>query len=340
LLAFAKTQSGGIGRVLLDYYGPRVLVLFDQLAGLIAMVAAMLSITLLQRHQELTALMAAGISKMRAAKPLLVGAVLVSLLGVLNREWLLPRVRDRLAYNAQDLSGEMGRVLHPRYDNYTLIMISGAKAFSKERRILKPQFRLPGEFAEWGPKISGQEAFYQRANEHHPAGYLVKGVSQPKDLAETPTAQFNNAPVLLSPMDQSWLQPDECFVVSEMSFESLVGNTSLRNYFGTAELIAGLNNKSLDFGNDVKVIVHSRFLQPLVDITVFFLGLPLVLGRENRNIFVASGICLSVVTAFLVVSLASHAAGANYLVRPVFAAWLPFIIFGPASYSLAKPLWD
>ena len=340
LVNYAKSQSGGLGQVLLEYYGPRVLVMFDQFAGLIAMVAAMLSITLLQRHQELTALMAAGISKVRIAQPLFIGALLVSMLGVLNREWLLPQMRNRLAYNAQDLSGEMGRVLHPRYDNYSLIMISGAKAFSKERRILQPQFRLPTELADWGQKIDGREATFLPAEDGRPAGYYVRGVTQPKDLATQDSARLNEVPMLLSPKDYPWLKRDECFVVSDLSFESLVGNTSLRNYFSTWELIAGLNNKSLDFGNDVKVIVHSRFLQPFLDFTLFCLGLPLVLGRENRNIFVAAGVCLSVVTAFLVVTLASQAAGANYLIRPVLAAWLPLLVFGPAAYALARPLWD
>ena len=38
-------------------------------------------------------------------------------------------------------------------------------------------------------------------------------------------------------------------------------------------MIAGLNNKSLDYGADVKVTVHHRFLAPLLDFTLFLLGL-------------------------------------------------------------------
>jgi lipopolysaccharide export system permease protein len=339
LLGFAKTQRGGMLRVLVDYYTPRLLVMFDQLAGLFAMVAAMLTITLLQRNQELTALMAAGISKIRVAMPLLIGALVVSALGVVNREWMLPQVRDRLAYNAQDLSGQLGRTLTPHYDNRTLIMFTGAKAYPKLRKIESPQVRLTPDFARWGKKIQGEEAVFVPATADRPAGYHFKGVSLPADLPQLPSAKFEDEPVLLSPHDTPWLAANECFVVSDLSFEQLKGNTSFRRYLSTVELIQGLNNRSLDYGNDVKVIVHSRFLTPFLDFTVFLLGLPLVLGRENRNIFVAAGVCMGVVAAFLAVTIVCHAAGSNYLLRPVLAAWLPLAIFAPAAYTLARPLW-
>jgi lipopolysaccharide export system permease protein len=340
LLAFAKQQNGGLLRVVFEYYGPRSLVIFDQLAGLMAMASAMLTISLLQRHQEITALMAAGISKIRVARPLLFGALLVSCLGVLNREYMLPLLRDRLAYNAQDLSGQMGRRLHSCYDNHTLILFSGAKAFTKERRIDLPVFRLPEEFSTWGKKIEGKESFFQPQTAEHPAGYLVRGVVSPPNLKELSSVGLDEAPVLMSPADHAWLKSDECFVASDLTFQTLVRNTLVRNYYSTWELIAGLRNKSLNYGNDVKVIVHARFLQPFLDCTVFFLGIPLVLVRENRNIFVAAGVCLGVVSAFMVVTVASQMAGAYYMIRPVLAAWMPLLVFAPAAYSMAKPLWD
>jgi lipopolysaccharide export system permease protein len=339
LLGHAKTESGGMLRVLFDYYTPRLLVLFDQMAGLFAMVAAMLTITLLQRNQELTALMAAGISKVRIAAPLLSGALVVSGLGVANRELLLPRLRDRLAYNAQDLSGQLGRALAPSYDNHTLLMFSGAKAYPKLRKIESPQVRLTPDFATWRKKIEAEEATYLPPTGDRPGGYLFQKVSLPANLAELPSAWFDGAPVLLSPYDTPWLAPGECFVVSDLAFEQLVGNSSFRRYLSTWELIRGLSNRSLGYGSDVKVIVHGRFLAPFLDFTVFLLGVPLVLARENRNIFVAAGVCMAVVAAFMAVSLVSQAAGTHYLLRPTLAAWLPLIVFGPAAYTLARPLW-
>ena len=47
--------------------------------------------------------------------------------------------------------------------------------------------------------------------------------------------------------------------------------------------------------------IHSRIVQPLLDMTLLFLGLPLVVSRESRNVFMAIGLCMGVVTVFLLV---------------------------------------
>jgi lipopolysaccharide export system permease protein len=337
---YAKTQSGGDLQVVTEYYGPRLLNIFDQTAGLLAVLAAMLTITIMQQSQELTALMAAGVPKIRVAMPLLFGTLVISLLSVANRELLLPQVRDQLAFNAQDLSGKLGRKLAPRYDNHTMLMFSGAKAFPKLRRIDSPQVRLTPHFSAWGKKIQAAEAFQLGDHFDHPPGYLFKGVTHPADLSSLPSVSFEDELILLSPSDTPWLAADECFVVSDLSFQQLTGDNSFRRYLSTAELIAGLNNKSLDYGADVKVTVHHRFLAPLLDFTLLMLGLPLVLGRRQRNIFVAGGVGAAVVAAFFAVTMACDAAAGNYLLRPALAAWLPLAVFGPIAYALARPLWD
>ena len=104
-LSYGKRQSGGIAGVIAIYYGPRMLQLFDQLAGLLAMLSAMFVITVISRSNELTALMAAGIGPARVLKPLLFASLFVAVLGVANREFGLPQVRDSLSHNAQDLGG-------------------------------------------------------------------------------------------------------------------------------------------------------------------------------------------------------------------------------------------
>ena len=120
---------------------------------------------------------------------------------------------------------------------------------------------------------------------------------------------------------------------------SLLGS-SWRQNLSTMELVAGLKNKSLQSGADILVTMHGRFVQPLLDLTLVFLGLPLVLSRGNRNIFVAGAICLALMAAFFVVSLVCQGLGNNYLLEPTFAAWLPVLIFAPVAFTLARPLWD
>jgi len=70
-------RGDGILRVLAEYYGARILAFFDLTSSVLALIAAIFTLTWLQRHNEMTALLAAGIPKSRLIRPL-IGGVLLS----------------------------------------------------------------------------------------------------------------------------------------------------------------------------------------------------------------------------------------------------------------------
>jgi len=335
-----RPGSGGVLWVVCQYYGPRLLWLFDKIGGMLAMVSVAFVLTLLMRSNELTALMAAGISPSRVMRPLLVASAIVAVLGVVNRELGLPSIRDSLASNAQDWLGETARKCTPRYDLRTDILISGKSTFAKDHRIAEPLFRLPQEFAAWGPQISAENAFYLLESREHPAGYLLRGVRQPVDLVQQASVPHAGRTVLYSPADTPWLKPGECFVASVVTFEQLTVGGSWRQYLSTVELIGGIRQQTIEAGADVRLIVHARFVQPLLDVSLVLLGIPLVLSRSGRNIFLAAGIGGALVGTMMIVELVCHAVGSNYLLDATLAAWLPLLIFGPLAYASARPLWD
>ena len=339
--AYSITTKGGLAAVLWDYYSPRVYWFFDITAGLMAMVAGIFAVTWMQRTNELTSLMAAGIGPARVIRLIWVATIGVSLLGVVNREVFLPKVRDKLARNAQDWLGDSAKPCRPIWDLKTNILISGKHTFANERRIEAPTFsQLPEEVRPWGRQIVGERARYRPPASGRPGGYLVQGVRLPANLAELDTGLIEGEAVLLGPKDHAWLKAGECFVVSGVTFEQLSVGSQWQEYMSTAELIAGLYNQSLDYGSYVRVTLHKRFVQPLLDVTLIFLGLPLVLARGQRNLFAAGGYAAALVLAFFCVTLLSHSLGTNYLISPHLAAWLPLIVFAPVSYVLARPLWD
>ena len=82
-------------------------------------------------------------------------------------------------------------------------------------------------------------------------------------------------------------------------------------------------------------------MQPLLDVTLFVLGLPLVLSRQNRSVFVAAGLCVGVVIAYFAILFLCQGLGSSgLLLTPAQAAWCPLIILAPAAAALAQPLWD
>lgn len=331
-------KAGGLLRVVVGYYGVRMLALLDRTSGVLTLVAAMFTLTALERNNELTALMAAGIPRRRMARPIIGAVLAVSLIAVMNREVILPKYRDQLSRNAQDLGGERGHRVQLQWDHQTDVLINGTWAYKSENRIEKPSIGLPDAVAQFGTQVLAANAIAQDAADGRPTGYLLQDVRKPVELLECKSIALNGKPLLLCPSDTPWLNDKDCFLVTNVQFEQLAGGDGWKKFASTAELMTGLRNPSTDFGPDVRVAVHSRFVQPLLDLTLLFLGLPLVLSRQSRNIFVAIGMCLVLVLGFYVVVIACHSLGNNCLIRPALAAWCPLLICVPVAVYMAQPM--
>ncbi len=334
-------RAGGLARLMGRYYIFRAIFFFDRMAGILTLVSAMFTVTWIRRHNELTALMAAGISRVRVVLPVICASMLIALFAAANRELVIPNFREELARTPNDLLGDVSRNMDLCFDNVTDIAIDGRGTCANRRRVTEPKFVLPDTLDDYGRQLTAEEAFYRPTEAGRPGGYLLKGVKKPEDLHLRPSLKLDGKPVIITPHDASdWLRKDECFVASDVSFEQLTGGNTWRLHASTAQLISGLRNPSLNFGADVRVAIHSRILQPFADITLLFLGLPLVLTRENRNVFIAIGLCVLVVSVFVSVALAFQYLGASGIWTPSWAAWAPLIIFVPLAVGMAESMWE
>jgi len=340
LEAFLKIadRQGGLARVMGLYYLYRSVLIFDLTVGLLSLTAAMFTLTWIQRHNELVALMSAGISRVRVAVPVIAAVVVVAFLATLNRELVIPRFRDELARKHDDLGGDVPRPFSPAYDGHD-VRIWGQTAVAAEQKIDRPSFRFPPSLDHYTKQITAKEAFYRAPQRGRPGGYLLKGVDHPKDLPQQPSLLLDGSPVVVTPRDApDWLRPEECFVVSDISFDQLTNGEAWRDYSSTAQLIQGLRHGGLDLGGGIRVAIHARILQPLLDVTLLFLGLPLILTRESRNVFVAMGLCAGVTGAFMLVVIGFRYLGSVYAISPALAAWVPLVLFVPVAAEMARSM--
>ncbi len=333
-------QHGGFWAIVGEYYSYRTIGFFDRTSGILTLIAAMFTMAMFQRSNELTAIQAAGVPKRRIIKPVVIAVIIITALAAANREFVIATVRDRYSRNAQDLFGEVGKNMYQTRDLFTDILIGGKRTYANRQRIELAAFTLRGKLAaQYGRQISAADAYYQPANKHHPGGYLLKGVSLPKDMNTRPSSGFDDQTIVFTPLENSqWLEPGECFIKSDVTFEQLASRTDFRANASIVELIRGLKNPSLGFGADMRTAIHARIVQPFLDVTLLFLGLPLILARTNRNIFFAIGLCVGVVVLFYLVVLACQYLGSSYLVSPALAAWLPLMIFVPTAVWMSEPL--
>ena len=333
-------EAGGLARVLGAYYGYRLISFFDATSPVISLASAMFALSWLERHNELTALLAAGVTRWRIARPALIFAAVVSLLAMANREVVLPRIRHNLTRNAQDLRGDVAHPFEARYDHETEILFRGRTAQFANHRIDKPSLLMPPALSEYGPQIDAADAIWKPADASHPAGYLLSEVREPADIDHLEPLESGGKTVVLTRAAAEWLAPGQCFVVSAVTFEQLIGSANWSQYSSTVELVRSIANPSLGVGAEIPLRVHARLVSPLLDMSLALLGIPLVVGPNRRGIFVAVGLCVLAAVTFFIVIFAWHALAAAYVVSPSIGAWAPLLILAPLASWAAQPMWQ
>ncbi|RMF44786.1 MAG: LptF/LptG family permease [Planctomycetota bacterium] len=336
-IRFAKQSQRPLWSVLTEYYGPYTLTVFERLCGILALLAAMFVVAWMHRTNELTSLMAAGISKRRIVRPLLFCAIAVIVAAVTVRELAIPRYQDRLDRNPQDLTGDYPRQIKPTYDATIQGLVQGRHLLPARQEIVSPVIKLyGGPLAEvCGGKIVGSSARFLPADEHRPAGYLILGVTFPPDVdALQSIVGLDGRPLLLTHRDAEWVPPGGCFVASEVEFEMLRGGSAWKQFASTLELINHLRSQNERGRTQLEVLIHQRMVRPLVDLSMVLLGLPIVLSRLDRHVFWIAGACLLVTAGFagLVIGLSAVSSQSN-LIPPMVATWLPILIALPWGYA-------
>ncbi len=230
---FSRLDSeSGMGASLTTYYGARVPLFFEMCGRIVAVLAVVFVVSMLQERNEMTALMAAGMSRWRIVKPLVFVVALTACLGVVNRELILPSFRDALSQDIRDVVNDKPLGLVARFDDETDILFDGEALILPESKIDQPRLTLPAYWNAVGQKLRGETAVRQAATDQTPAGYLISGVN--KDGIDAVNAfEYAGQKLILTRAEFSWLEPRQVFVVSALELEDLArvvvrGNTAPR----------------------------------------------------------------------------------------------------------------
>jgi len=157
---FTKRADGivEIFQVMGRYYLIHQSQFFDQLSGVIGMMAAIFTVTWMQRNNEQLAILAAGVSTHRAIRPVLISSVVVSLLVVANQELIMPRYAEDLSKTHDD-DGIRKVHVSSRYDPRK-IMIHGNEADRKTETIMPFFSTIPVGVYGKMHEINAEQATY------------------------------------------------------------------------------------------------------------------------------------------------------------------------------------
>jgi lipopolysaccharide export system permease protein len=99
------------------------------------------------------------------------------------------------------------------------------------------------------------------------------------------------------------------------------------------ELADRVRNPAVHSSAGVHVLLHERILRAPLDFALIMLGLPMVVNRRGRNLFVMIGLCTATVLLFFALkTVAGYMGGNGYLLSPTMAAWVPLLVIGPIAY--------
>jgi lipopolysaccharide export system permease protein len=347
---FQKRAEGvaEMAKVMGRYYLTHQAAYFDLLSSVISMMAAIFTVTWMQRNNEQLAMLAAGISTHRAIRPVLIASVLVSGLAVVNQEVIIPRYAEEIQKSHDD-DGVRKVQVPSRYDSRR-VMVDGSEADRATRTIINRfNATIPIEVFGSIRKIEAKQATYipvEAVRAPIRGGWLIRGATLTPPL--DPELLEPGASILTKVADPTgfpppWgdpavLQGDTYFLKTSLSFKAMTRKPNWYLYGSMGELLDGLADPASEGTEraDVTLHLHVRLLKPILSLTLLFTSLPLVLGGYGRNMFINLGFALGNAALFYGFRILFEYLGSSAVLGPSLAAWLPLFVFS----LLAIWRWD
>jgi lipopolysaccharide export system permease protein len=330
------------------YYLIKMSLIYDQICGIITMMAAIFTVTWMQRNNELLAMLAAGISTQRVIRPVLVSALAISSLAVINQEFIMPRFAEELQRPPDDNGLQLKKVF-PRQDANE-VFLKGFQADRSGRMVTLFEATVPVRVAGELIEIAAREAIYIPEDDPtcpNKGGWVLWGgkfLTSPtsgslQDLTKGVLIQVEDPSAFPQPKDKlaGKLGAPVYFLKTDLTFSSVTRSAQWFHFAPTLDLIRALSDPSNnDQKADIAIFLHSRIIRPLLGFNLMLLSLPLVLGGAGRNMFINLGMSLGTSGLFYSALFVSQYLGGHEVYSPEMAAWAPLILFG----TVAALRWD
>lgn len=282
--------------------------------------ATVFTIGALTRHSEITAAKASGISFYRVAFPIFVGSVLAGGLALVLSE-VAPLSNRRVVELRQEatyLSGterynfafasEAGRV----YKVQQLQVGTGSiEALQIERRGLEGDSSYPTWIAS-----------AQRAHWHEQTGWVVLGGTM-----HVVSGQRPNVTITFDSLRDRYFRETPTQLMASPKTPKDMRYAELGRYIKSME-------RSGSDVNAIKVDQALKIAIPITCIIIAIFGAPLATSTQRGGAAWGIGLSLGVTILFLVCIQLTRAVGAEAVLDPVLAAWLPNTLFGIGGIAL------
>ncbi len=338
--------TAAVIRNILTFYGLNCTLYFRDFAGMITVVAASFSFGRMVRSNELIAIMASGVSLKRIIAPIVFLAVLLTGVLVIDQEFVIPRLADKLVRNHDDIPGqESYEVMFIGDDNGSLICSLRfdveTSTLYKPTILLRKPVDADTDVWEVTARIDAGKAVYDHQGRqwdlysrdpNDPNGtewniyfdnpnegrWLPYGVLFEKDSTRKPR------PI---PFYASNLTPRDIPILCQSEHKTLLGLQQL--------------NQLAKQGTQIRDLVqlysqkHFRITDPIINLIMLMISLPLLVCRDPKSMKSAVTIAFGLTGACFVLTFACKIIATEAIfdkVMPELWAWLPVFVFLPIAF--------
>jgi lipopolysaccharide export system permease protein len=308
---------------IIDYYAYQFLVIFQQISGAIPLLAAGFTMVRMTRHNELTAMLAAGVSLYRVAVPIILVSVCFSMFNIVNQEmiicqdFIVQKLLRPHGGEATETVTREDRLDFVRDSDNSLLTAGSYDPKNKQLKDVRILLRDPNSSA-LKRRISADTATWlPNANEGLGA-WEMKGAMQIDDSPDADPAK-QAAGRVSTLMYTTSVTPRQIDLIFQKKAVDYLSSTQIR-------MLASDPMES-NKGALYKVM-YLRFTQPMMNIIMLLIGIPFLLTREPGRLIKNMFYCV-IVTGIVFAGTFVMFSMSGKTVDPLLAAWLPVLIFGP-----------
>jgi len=329
------TEHANLGAVsviktILIYYGLQSTLYFRDFAGMITVVAAAFSLGKMVRYNELTAIMASGVSLKRIIAPIIVLAVALTGFLIIDQELIIPSLSTKLVRGKDAVPGKES------YDVWFISNASGSLLSAKKFDVASSTFEdlivvtrsQKPDALLWEPTglLEADKATYDFKSQ---TWLLTNGFFTPIPKPGSPQPGIQNASASRTPLSayRTDLTPNDIPVRRKAEHKSLLSSLQLSQ-------LASQGTQLKDLAN-LYSQKHFRITDPIMNLVMLLVCLPVLVCRDPKSMKSAIAISFAITAASLVVGFVCRILATEDLfgrVVPELWAWLPVFIFAPIAF--------
>jgi len=315
------SRAGGSIGAIGFYFLWEIPAIINQITPLAVLMATLLTLGMLSRNSEMTAMRGCGISLVRITAPLLAIALLISVFTLLTGEFVVPACNDRTRYIEDVQIRKKGPAAFFRQQNIWYRQENGilqAKSYDPNTATLKGvTFWQTGSGLAPSMRIEARQATL-KDNRWVFGDAVIREFSE-GNVAMTTTSAYLPVRLNLKVSDLKVLQ----------KYADNMGFFELRRY------CRKLERGGYDATRYIAQM-HSRLSLPFASLVMAFLAIPFAL-RGGRTSGIALGVATSLAIGFtyFIVNAILLSFGQTGVLPPLIAAWSANLLFAAAGVWLA-----